>query len=237
MSYIFLGFDAHVLPPGKCSPNAKCFNGLVSRDSAICKPQPWYLTYVRDPPGLFKLRCLVATHPTSHFHTMAVRRASSELLAQRFVHLHISPRPANLSESREIYRVLQRFGPISKYYNLQVLYHPSTLPSSQTPPIDSSTLSIVRIPLPSAQLSPDHLPRRTFRASRPRRLPHPLRPRAHPARPPNRRPNRRLRALLLPRRRRHRLPPPSHTRHRRDPLSFPAPHPHTTHALHLAPTV
>lgn len=51
---------------------------------------------------------------------MAVRRASTELLAQRFVHLHIVPRPANLSESREIYRVLQRFGDISKYYSMQV---------------------------------------------------------------------------------------------------------------------
>ena len=54
---------------------------------------------------------------------MAVRRASTELLMQRFVHLHIVPRPANLSESREIYRVLQRFGEISKYYNLQVKRH------------------------------------------------------------------------------------------------------------------
>lgn len=51
---------------------------------------------------------------------MSVRRASTELLSQRFLHLHIIPRPANLSESREIYRVLQRFGDISKYYHLRV---------------------------------------------------------------------------------------------------------------------
>ncbi|KAJ4292715.1 hypothetical protein N0V90_009378 [Kalmusia sp. IMI 367209] len=54
---------------------------------------------------------------------MSVRRASTELLSQRFVHLHIVPRPANLSESREIYRVLQRFGDISKYYHLRFEYH------------------------------------------------------------------------------------------------------------------
>lgn len=51
---------------------------------------------------------------------MALRRASTELLAQRFVHLHIVPRPSNLAESREVYRILQRFGAIDKYYNLQV---------------------------------------------------------------------------------------------------------------------
>ncbi|KAL1612902.1 hypothetical protein SLS60_001132 [Paraconiothyrium brasiliense] len=60
---------------------------------------------------------------------MAVRRASSELLAQRFLHLRISPRPQNLSESREIYRVLQRFGEISKYYNMNFEYH-SPAPNS-----------------------------------------------------------------------------------------------------------
>ncbi|KAL5384945.1 hypothetical protein DPSP01_005050 [Paraphaeosphaeria sporulosa] len=60
---------------------------------------------------------------------MAVRRASTEALSQRFLHLRISPRPANLSESREIHRVLQRFGEISKYYNLQFEYH-SPAPNS-----------------------------------------------------------------------------------------------------------
>lgn len=55
---------------------------------------------------------------------MAVRRASTEALSQRFLHLRISPRPANLSESREIHRVLQRFGEISKYYSLQVRITP-----------------------------------------------------------------------------------------------------------------
>ncbi|KAJ4358366.1 uncharacterized protein N0V89_002948 [Didymosphaeria variabile] len=60
---------------------------------------------------------------------MAVRRASAELLAQRFLHLRISPRPTNLSESREIYRVLQRFGDISKYYSMNFEYH-SPAPNS-----------------------------------------------------------------------------------------------------------
>ncbi|KAK3201682.1 hypothetical protein GRF29_164g277875 [Pseudopithomyces chartarum] len=60
---------------------------------------------------------------------MALRRASTELLAQRFVHLHIVPRPSNLAESREVYRILQRFGAIDKYYNLQFEYH-SPAPNS-----------------------------------------------------------------------------------------------------------
>lgn len=51
---------------------------------------------------------------------MAVRRASTEAISQRSLHLRIIPRPANLSESREIHRVLSRFGVISKYSNLQV---------------------------------------------------------------------------------------------------------------------
>ncbi|KAF2450558.1 hypothetical protein P171DRAFT_439184 [Karstenula rhodostoma CBS 690.94] len=60
---------------------------------------------------------------------MAVRRASTEALSQRFLHLRISPRPANLSESREILRVLQRFGEVSKYYHMQFEYH-SPVPNS-----------------------------------------------------------------------------------------------------------
>jgi hypothetical protein len=35
------------------------------------------------------------------------------------VHVRIVPRPANLSEGREIFRVLQRFGEINTYRNLQ----------------------------------------------------------------------------------------------------------------------
>ncbi|KAF9729095.1 hypothetical protein PMIN06_012594 [Paraphaeosphaeria minitans] len=60
---------------------------------------------------------------------MAVRRTSVEALSQRLLHLRISPRPANLSESREIYRLLQRFGEVSKYYHLQFEYH-SPAPNS-----------------------------------------------------------------------------------------------------------
>ncbi|KAF2730722.1 hypothetical protein EJ04DRAFT_537065 [Polyplosphaeria fusca] len=54
---------------------------------------------------------------------MAARRASSQLLSSRCVHLRIQPRPANLSESREIFRVLQRFGDISTYRSLRYEYH------------------------------------------------------------------------------------------------------------------
>jgi hypothetical protein len=52
----------------------------------------------------------------------AAARASSRLLASRSVHLRIQPRPANLSESREILRVLQRFGELSTYKYLRVRY-------------------------------------------------------------------------------------------------------------------
>lgn len=47
---------------------------------------------------------------------MSARRA----LALRSIHLRIVPRPANLSESREIFRVLQGFGEISTYQSLRV---------------------------------------------------------------------------------------------------------------------
>ncbi|KAF1914328.1 hypothetical protein BDU57DRAFT_291319 [Ampelomyces quisqualis] len=54
---------------------------------------------------------------------MSIRRASSQLLAGRSVHLRIVPRPANLSESREIFRVLQQFGELSMFKNLKYEYH------------------------------------------------------------------------------------------------------------------
>jgi hypothetical protein len=54
---------------------------------------------------------------------MSVRRASAQLLPARSVHLRIVPRPANLSESREIFRVLQRFGELSAYKHLRHEYH------------------------------------------------------------------------------------------------------------------
>ncbi|KAF2277821.1 uncharacterized protein EI97DRAFT_374163 [Westerdykella ornata] len=53
----------------------------------------------------------------------SARRAASQLLATRSVHLRIQPRPANLSESREIYKVLQQFGEISTYKSLRYEYH------------------------------------------------------------------------------------------------------------------
>lgn len=52
------------------------------------------------------------------------RRTASQLLPQRSVHLRIVPRPSNLSESREIFRVMQRFGEISTYKNLRVCSTP-----------------------------------------------------------------------------------------------------------------
>ncbi|KAF2032981.1 hypothetical protein EK21DRAFT_109436 [Setomelanomma holmii] len=54
---------------------------------------------------------------------MSVRRATTQLLPARSVHLRIVPRPANLSESREIFRVLQRFGEISVFKYLRYEYH------------------------------------------------------------------------------------------------------------------
>jgi hypothetical protein len=50
---------------------------------------------------------------------MAARRALTQLPA-RSVHLRITPRPSSLSESREIFRVLQGFGDISVYKHLRV---------------------------------------------------------------------------------------------------------------------
>ncbi|KAF2661973.1 hypothetical protein K491DRAFT_585988 [Lophiostoma macrostomum CBS 122681] len=67
---------------------------------------------------------------------MAVaRRAASQSLGLRSVHLRIQPRPANLSESREIYRVMQRFGEISTYKHLRYEYHS---------PADNIALAIYR---------------------------------------------------------------------------------------------
>lgn len=59
---------------------------------------------------------------------MAVRRAAAQL-PLRSVHLRINPRPSSLSESREIFRVLQRFGDISTYKYLRVRAHalPTTM--------------------------------------------------------------------------------------------------------------
>jgi hypothetical protein len=68
--------------------------------------------------GLSLVAALVAfDYPTdTTFIAMSVRRA----LAPRSIHLRIVPRPANLSESREIFRVLQRFGEISTFKYLRV---------------------------------------------------------------------------------------------------------------------
>jgi len=54
---------------------------------------------------------------------MAARRSATQLLPARSIHLRIVPRPTNLSESREIFRVLQRFGEISVFKNLRYEYH------------------------------------------------------------------------------------------------------------------
>ncbi|PVI08308.1 hypothetical protein DM02DRAFT_720 [Periconia macrospinosa] len=53
---------------------------------------------------------------------MAIRRAAAATLTQRAVHMTIVPRPANLAESREILRVLQRFGPMEMYKHLRHEY-------------------------------------------------------------------------------------------------------------------
>ncbi|KAH7086179.1 hypothetical protein FB567DRAFT_471573, partial [Paraphoma chrysanthemicola] len=54
---------------------------------------------------------------------MSIRRATSQLLPARSVHLRIVPRPADLSESREILRVLKRFGEIDVFKSLRYEYH------------------------------------------------------------------------------------------------------------------
>ncbi|KAF2006576.1 hypothetical protein P154DRAFT_455345, partial [Amniculicola lignicola CBS 123094] len=54
---------------------------------------------------------------------MSTARSFSQLLASRCIHLRIQPRPANLSESREVLRVLKRFGEISTYKSLRYEYH------------------------------------------------------------------------------------------------------------------
>ncbi|KAF2476063.1 uncharacterized protein BDR25DRAFT_310464 [Lindgomyces ingoldianus] len=64
-------------------------------------------------------------------------RATSQLLASRSVHIRIQPRPANLSESREVFRVMQRFGELSTYKYLRYEYHA---------PADNSAFAIYRDP-------------------------------------------------------------------------------------------
>ena len=51
---------------------------------------------------------------------MSIRRAAAATISQRAVHMTIVPRPANLAESREVLRVLQRFGPMDMYKHLKV---------------------------------------------------------------------------------------------------------------------
>lgn len=63
----------------------------------------------------------------------AVRRASTQLLTQRSVHVRIVPRPANVGESREVLRVLQRFGELTMYKSLRVCSPCIRLVSGQQP--------------------------------------------------------------------------------------------------------
>lgn len=72
---------------------------------------------IGDPHSAMHCKASSCLCPTSTTLTaMSVRRA----LAPRSVHLRIVPRPANLSESREIFRVLQRFGELSTFKYLRV---------------------------------------------------------------------------------------------------------------------
>ncbi|KAF2820614.1 hypothetical protein CC86DRAFT_471190 [Ophiobolus disseminans] len=66
---------------------------------------------------------------------MSVRRGASQLLSARSIHLRIVPRPTNLSESREIFRVLQQFGDLSVFKYLKYEYHS---------PADNIALAIFR---------------------------------------------------------------------------------------------
>ncbi|MCJ1361737.1 hypothetical protein MMC16_000837 [Acarospora aff. strigata] len=53
---------------------------------------------------------------------MASTRAAVTSLAGRAVHIKIHPRPQNLSESRQILRVLERFGEVAMFKNLRYEY-------------------------------------------------------------------------------------------------------------------
>ncbi|RAR06259.1 hypothetical protein DDE83_007014 [Stemphylium lycopersici] len=77
---------------------------------------------------------------------MSLRRA----LAPRSIHVRIVPRPANLSESREIYRVLQKFGDMDVFKYLRYEYQN---------PADNSALAIYRDEI-SAQRALDASPLR-----------------------------------------------------------------------------
>ena len=54
----------------------------------------------------------------------AARTVVSKLLASKSVHVRIQPKPANLSETREILRVLQRFGDVVVFKHLRVCGSP-----------------------------------------------------------------------------------------------------------------
>ncbi|XP_014558347.1 hypothetical protein COCVIDRAFT_36338 [Bipolaris victoriae FI3] len=77
---------------------------------------------------------------------MSFRRA----LAPRSIHIRIIPRPANLSESREIYRVLQKFGELDTFKYLRYEYQN---------PADNVALAIYRDEM-SAQRALDASPLR-----------------------------------------------------------------------------
>ena len=68
---------------------------------------------------LLQLSISRSVHFTHFTPAMSVRRVAAHL-PSRSVHVRIVPRPANLSESREIFRVLQRFGEINTYKHLRV---------------------------------------------------------------------------------------------------------------------
>jgi len=72
---------------------------------------------------------------------MSVRRASTQLLAQRSVHIRIVPRPANVGESREIFRILQRFGEMTMYKHLRVC-RPSLRILAACPPYSDTTFVV-----------------------------------------------------------------------------------------------
>lgn len=64
----------------------------------------------------------VAQHYHEVFIIMAAGRAAAAgtQLAKKSVHLSIKPRPANLSESREVLKVVESFGEVVFFKNLRV---------------------------------------------------------------------------------------------------------------------
>lgn len=113
------------------------FGFVCQSHSALRYPHPVNLRPGKfvphsEPPHRCQCRTTLGltntTTPTAITAAMSLRRA----LAPRSIHIRIVPRPANLSESREIYRVLQKFGQLDTFKYLRVRYPRPILPAPDT---------------------------------------------------------------------------------------------------------